>query len=350
MKSSNDREDKVVEELRSLQIDRSSPDLRRRGPWAFLAVAVILGVVVFLFRPWEKFEPSEPKEVVETRGEVNSKPKSLPEEKPQALSSSAWTVAGYLVARRESLVSAEITANVAEILVEEGSTVEKGDLIARLDSALAEADYRIAKTEVGAVEHAIDAIEAELVEAKKFLERTNALSGSGATSEADLNKAESRFAALSALLGKNEAELQMARQKVERAEALLEKHLIRAPFAGIVIDRAVEVGETISMMSSSGSTTNGVCTVIDPRSIEVELDVPETMIRRVEPGGAAEVILDAYPDESFVATVKSISATANREKSTIRVWLAFQDFDERFRPEMAVKANLQPAELTKSNE
>jgi multidrug resistance efflux pump len=120
---------------------------------------------------------------------------------------------------------------------------------------------------------------------------------------------------------------------------VLDKHQIRAPFAGVVVDRSAQPGEMISPMSVGGYTRTGICTIVDMDSIEIEVDVNEAFIGRVVPGGAVNAVLDAYPDWTIPASVIAIVPTANREKATVKVRIRFDKKDPRILPDMAVKVN-----------
>jgi multidrug resistance efflux pump len=120
---------------------------------------------------------------------------------------------------------------------------------------------------------------------------------------------------------------------------MLDKHQIRAPFAGVVVDRSAQPGEMISPMSVGGYTRTGICTIVDMDSIEIEVDVNEAFIGRVVAGGAVNAMLDAYPDWTIPASVIAIVPTANREKATVKVRIRFEKKDPRILPDMAVKVN-----------
>ncbi|MEM9685146.1 MAG: efflux RND transporter periplasmic adaptor subunit, partial [Pseudomonadota bacterium] len=226
------------------------------------------------------------------------------------------------------------------LFVEEGTVVRKGQVVARLDGTLAKADLRIARARENAAGRSVEVIEAELGEAKRILNRTRLLSARKVSSAANLSKAESEVAALSARLKELQAKHRMAASQAERAAAVVAKHTITAPFSGVVTGCTAQVGETISPMSSGGSVRNGICTIVDSSSIQIELDVPETMIGRVRRGTKAFAILDAYPRVRLPATVLTIAPIANREKSTIKVRLGFERMDARLRPGMAIKVDL----------
>jgi RND family efflux transporter MFP subunit len=248
------------------------------------------------------------------------------------------TASGYVVARRKATVAAEITGKVVETMIEEGMVVEMGQVVARLDSVLAEADLALARSRVAAAEGAVNAITAERRDAERIFHRARTLSQKNFASEADLTKAEARLGVLDAQLAQAQAQLDTARLDVKRNAAVLDKHAIRAPFSGVVIERSAQPGEMISPLSAGGGfTRTGVCTIVDMDSIEVEVDVNEAFIGRVRAGGAVAANLDAYPDWTIPAYVIAIVPTANRDKATVRVRIGFREKDPRILPDMAVK-------------
>ena len=157
-------------------------------------------------------------------------------------------------------------------------------------------------------------------------------------SEADLTKAEARVGVLAAQLRQSQRQLDTARLDAQRNAAVLEKHQIRAPFSGVVVDKSAQPGEMISPLSAGGGfTRTGICTIVDMDSIEIEVDVNEAFIGRVVAGGPVTAVLDAYPDWSIPASVIAIVPTANREKATVKVRIRLEQKDPRILPDMAVK-------------
>jgi multidrug resistance efflux pump len=131
---------------------------------------------------------------------------------------------------------------------------------------------------------------------------------------------------LSAQLRQSKAQFETARLDAQRAAAVLEKHQIRAPFDGVVVDKSAQPGEMISPMSAGGGfTRTGICTIVDMDSIEIEVDVNEAYIGRVRAGGAVIAVLDAYPDWTIAAYVIAIVPIANREKATVRVRIGLRE-------------------------
>jgi RND family efflux transporter MFP subunit len=218
-------------------------------------------------------------------------------------------------------------------------TVTEGQVVARLDSVLAERDYELARSRVETADAAMAAIKADLEDASRIMSRLQTLSQKNFATEADLTKAQARVGVLSAQLRQAKSQFETASIDAKRSASMLDKHQIKAPFAGVVIDRSAQPGEMISPMSVGGYTRTGICTIVDMDSIEIEVDVNEAFIGRVVPGGAVNAMLDAYPDWTIPASVIAIVPTANREKATVKVRIRFEKKDPRILPDMAVKVN-----------
>jgi RND family efflux transporter MFP subunit len=330
--------------LQSLRIERSAappPRARRRG-WPVVAgIAAVLigaaGALAFYALPDSRAErrtseaaPQHPHPAPTAAPAVTARPRAL-------------VASGYVVARRKATVAAEITGKVVEVLIEEGMVVKEGDVVARLDSVLAERDLALAQSRADAAEAAIGAIAADLHDAERILARAQSLIARNVVSEADLTKAEARVGVLRAQLKQSQAQFATATLDAKRNADMLEKHRIRAPFNGVVVERSAQPGEMISPMSVGGFTRTGICTLVDMDSIEVEVDVNEAFIGRVQAGMAVEAVLDAYPDWTVPAAVIAVVPTANREKATVKVRIALKAKDPRILPDMAVKVTFEPA-------
>jgi len=331
--------------LRSLAIDRQGPERPSslRGSWSGLmvpggvAVVVLLASLWFLLpQPWVSGRVEQrPSFAVDTEPAA---PLKAPAQLSEPRQTSGLTASGYIVARRKATVAAEITGKVIELFVDEGVVVQSGQVVAQLDSALAETDLTLARSRAASAEAAATAIAADLRDTERIFARVQSLSQKNIASEADLTKAEARVGVLRAQLSQAHANLQTARLDAQRAATVLDKHKIRAPFGGVVVERSAQPGEMISPMSAGGGfTRTGICTIVDMDSIEIEVDVNEAFIGRVRPGGAIEAVLDAYPDWTIPATVIAVVPTANREKATVKVRIALKQKDPRVLPDMAVK-------------
>jgi RND family efflux transporter MFP subunit len=334
--------------LRSLTIDRakaeSPPPAGRSWPKlvaAGAAAALVAGLWVFLPKLWPHNRVDGHAEqrvtVAEEIKAAAPAPAKAPAPAVEPRQGGGLSASGYVVARRKATVAAEVTGKVVELFVEEGATVQAGQVVARLDSMLAETDLTLAQSKAVSAEAAAAAIAADLRDAERIFSRVQSLSQKSFASEADLTKAEAKIGILRAQLGQAQANLQTARLDVERNAKVLDKHKIRAPFAGVVVERSAQPGEMISPMSSGGFTRTGICTIVDMDSIEIEVDVNEAFIGRVRATGAIAAVLDAYPDWTIPAAVIAVVPTANREKATVKVRIGLKQKDPRILPDMAVK-------------
>ena len=327
--------------LRSLKIDRSAGKTERSGRrWLPVSAAIIAcGVGFAAFAAFEFRRQDPPKETVQQS--VAQPQTSQPPQQAATSNKAAGSLAasGYVVARRKATVAAEITGKVVEVFIDEGMTVTEGQVVARLDSVLAEKDFELARSRAETADAAISAITADLEDATRIMTRVQTLSQKNFATEADLTKAQARVGVLSAQLRQAKSQFETASIDAKRSASMLDKHQIKAPFAGVVIDRSAQPGEMISPMSVGGYTRTGICTIVDMDSIEIEVDVNEAFIGRVVPGGAVNAMLDAYPDWTIPASVIAIVPTANREKATVKVRIRFEKKDPRILPDMAVKVN-----------
>src|ERR1700704_3781766 len=327
--------------LRSLMIDRGAGEpVRASRRWFPISVG-IAACIVGAFGPFAVSEFRTQDQSKETASQATAPSQTPKPQQPQAAANSGepgnLAASGYVVARRKATVAAEITGKVVEIFIDEGMTVTDGQIVARLDSVLAEKDYELAQSRAEAANAAIAAITADLQDATRIMSRVQTLSQKNFATEADLTKAQARVGVLAAQLRQVQAQFETAKIDAKRSASVLDKHKIRAPFAGVVIDRSAQPGEMISPMSVGGFTRTGICTIVDMDSIEIEVDVNEAFIGRVVAGGAVNAVLDASPDWTIPASVIAIVPTANREKATVRVRIGVKNKDPRILPDMAVK-------------
>jgi len=157
-------------------------------------------------------------------------------------------------------------------------------------------------------------------------------------SQAELDRAVAADDMARARVKSADAAVKNAHARVRSAQVDYDKTFVRAPFAGAVLRKEAEVGEIVSPVPSSGGLTRGaIVTMANLETLEVEADVNEGYVSRVHEGMRAEIVLDAYPDERFPAHVRQIVPTADRQKATVLVKVAFDRLDPRVLPEMGVK-------------
>ncbi len=331
--------------LKSLSLGSSARDeapASTSKPWTMLALGMLGGVLIAGPLLWFLVPNSSPfSKKTKSGGTVVAD--TAPTAGPVAPAASAapagsLIASGYVVARRRATVAAEITGRVIDVRVEEGQVVRKGQILAVLDNSIARTDLLTAQAQADAAKATIRSLRADLDDAHRIYERTRALSAKGYSSNADLTRNETRVASLRAQITRAEADQASARSSEQRQRVQLDKHEIRAPFTGIVVDKNAQAGEIISPISAGGGfTRTGICTLVDMNSLEIEVDVNEAFIGRVKAGQKVDAVLDAYPDVTFPALVIATIPTANREKATVRVRIGFIGRDARILPDMAIK-------------
>ena len=248
------------------------------------------------------------------------------------------SASGYVVAERRATVSAKVTGRVSEILFEEGAEVEAGQVLARLDDRNAEAARDLALRQYDAARLDVREVEIRLAEARRELGRVEQLRAEQLISAAALDQASAEEAALAARLEGARAAVSVARAAVQVRERELEDLVVRAPFGGVVVFKDAQPGEMVSPISAGGGyTRTGIASVVDMQSLEIHVDVNEAYLNRVAEGQFAEAVLDAYPDWKIAARVRAIVPTADRQKATVRVRVAFDALDSRILPDMGAK-------------
>lgn len=249
---------------------------------------------------------------------------------------------GYVVARRESTVSSKVTGKVVEVQIEEGMQVEAGQVLARTDSSNLERSLQLAEAQLESAHSAMLETKANLNQAERELRRVSQLASNQAASQSELDRAETDVMSLQARLDRQAADVAVSEREVAVWQQQVDDTIIRAPFAGVVTTKDAQPGEMISPISAGGGfTRTGICTIVDMSSLEIEVDVSESYINRVEPGQPVEATLDSYPEWRIPAKVIAIIPTADRQKATVKVRVGFERLDPRILPQMSVKVAFQ---------
>ena len=245
---------------------------------------------------------------------------------------------GYVVARRQATVSAKTTGKVVEVLIEEGMTVEEGQLLAVLDASIPEARLALAESQLESARALVDEIRVDIRQAALDYSRTRDLAERDLASQAELDRARLVLQGLQARQKRTERDIEVAGRSLAVQRREVSDMEIRAPFGGVVIAKAAQPGEMISPISAGGGfTRTGICTIVDMDSLEVEVDVNEAYINRVYPDQPVTVTLNAYPDFPIPAGVIATIPAADRNKATVRVRIGFRERDPRILPDMGVR-------------
>lgn len=300
------------EELESLRIDRGAAARAPRGRrirWAALVIALLaaLGVglrLAFGGAPMVRVAYAE-------RSAGGAAPAA------QVLTGSGYVVTG----ERYISLGVRVPSRIEEYLVEEGQRVEEGQALVRLDARSYEAALREARASLLRARADVELQRKELSRAQELVERDVA-------SRADLDVRVNALRVAEAEVARLEAEI--ARREVD-----LEDTVVRAPTAGVILEKFKEVGEIAVPGGFEGS--GELVRMANLEDLRAELDVNEADLARVALGQAAEVVPDAYPERRYAARVVKLYPQINRQKGTLKVEVGITNPDEWLRPDMSVR-------------
>ena len=317
----------LLHELRIDRAQRDDDESPRRWPWIAGAVIVVLvlagGAAAFVLRDHAV--------TVATSTAVAAGPGS---------DAAVLQATGYVVARRQATISAQVIGTITAVNVEEGDHVEKGQILARLDDTQYMAQLSAAKAQYAASQAQIVQARATLAQARADAARNNEVVAKGYVSKQAAQQANTAVATDAAALNVAMKQAQAASDNVKAAQINVDYTVIRAPFSGVVTNKDAEVGEIVSFYTSGGGgIAGGLATIVDMNSLEVDVDVNESYISRVKPGMPVEAVLDAYPDWKIPAHVIAIIPSADKSKATVKVRIALDRKDPRIIPQMGVRVS-----------
>ena len=259
-------------------------------------------------------------------------------ERAAGTQASVLNASGYVTARRRATVSSKVTGKVIEVNVEEGMAVRQGQILARLDDSTLQAALRLYRAQFEAARRQIPESDVRLEQARVQLQRQERLRKEGLNTPNDIDNAKAEVDSLVARIASLQEQVKVAESQISMQETAIDDTIIRAPFTGVAISKDAQAGEMVSPVSAGGGfTRTGICTIVDMRSLEIEVDVNESYINRVRDGQPVTAVLDAYPDWQIPANVITLVPTADRQKATVLVRIAFKELDPRILPDMGVK-------------
>ncbi|OJT17004.1 efflux transporter periplasmic adaptor subunit [Archangium sp. Cb G35] len=312
-----------AQKLAVLKIDRAAHPRRkllRRWPlWVGLAVvlALVVGMAVVGRAPSVR--------VAEVR-------EARPGEQQTELSA-----AGYVSSRRRSVIAPQVAGRLVEVAVDEGDAVEKGQVLARLDDRDARVMAARSRAELQAASQRLAAARATAMRARNDLTRAEQLARAQVITRASLEEAQALARASSAEELAAVAQLEAAREAARATDLQLSHTVVRAPFAGTVVRKLADEGAVLAPAALEQENIGGIVELVDLGALEVEAEVSEEQLPRIELGQPALVFLDAYPDQAFVAKVRSVRPAIDRSKATADVNVAFEEIPPGVLPDMGAR-------------
>lgn len=303
-------------DLNTLRIDRTEekrPPDRNKRIITRIIVSIILVVIAFLAYRYVNSLLNKKEEIKLITVSLQS----------SSYSSAVLNASGYVVAQRKAAVASKGTGRLVYLGVVEGDQVKKDQIIARLEDNDIRAQLEQAKAN-------LKLAEADLKDVENIYTRQKELVVKGLISQQEYETAEARY-------NRTLASIDIAKAQVTAAEVALENTLIRSPFDGTVLTKNADVGEIVSPFGASVNSRAAVVTMADMKSLQVEADVSESNIEKINLNQECEIVLDAYPEKSYPGFVAKIVPTADRSKATVLVKVGFKEYDNRVLPEMSAK-------------
>ena len=317
--------------LRQLRIDRgSSEEIEepRRWPW-FIGGALVL--VLIAAGLW----------FMKSQGSAISVHTAMAQPMVSGgPSASVLDATGYVTARRQATVSAQITGTLIDVLIEEGDHVKSGQVLARLEDTSQQAALTQAKAQLRSAQALLVQFQAQLSQNLRDVKRAEEMVQRKLVSEQAVEQARTLVETQSAQVEQQRRQIDLSTANVRSAQVQLDYCTVRSPFTGVVIAKAAQVGEIVSPFSAGGGfTRTGIGTLVDMDSLEVEVDVNEAYINRVLPKQPVDSVLNAYPDWKIPSHVIAIIPTADRSKATVKVRIGLDLKDDRIVPDMGVRVS-----------
>ena len=244
-------------------------------------------------------------------------------------------------------VGSQLSGQISQILADFNSEVRANEIIALIDPQTFEtrvlqntADLKVAEANVTVQRAAIDRAEANLRRARAEYDRATPLADNGTLSRSELDTARTNYEAGQAEVTMAKAQLQNALATLEQRKAALEssqidleRTKIRSPIDGVVIERAVDQGQTVAASLSSPVLFN---IAQDLTQIQIEANVDEADIGTVRAGNEATFTVDAFPDREFSGLVEQVRLAPNEQNNvvTYTVIITAENPDRRLLPGM----------------
>lgn len=326
----------VKPDLGGLRIEAHKRGSRNVGKGIAVGLFVLIAALVVLGGAYEFMhrKPSVQVATVET-----------PDTGPQAL----LNASGYVTPQRRATVAAKITGRVTGVFFTEGMHVRKGFVLATLDDSDAQRALASAKADRDATQASILDLQVQLKNAQIELHRAQELRAAGIQTQEALDSATMNLNSLQAKIDYTRDQVLAGDARIKVAQQAVDNCVINAPFDGIIVSKDAQVGEMVSPISAGGGfTRTGIATIVDMGSNEIEVDVNENYIARVKPNQEVSAVLDAYPDWKIPCRVRTIIPTADRQKATVEVRIAFDKLDPRILPDMGVKVTFLGEEETRA--
>jgi RND family efflux transporter MFP subunit len=339
------------EELASLKIDRPDPgfswnyghrksSVRRRGgglrllSWILwlIPLGLVAGAGVFAYRQYDQIR-SRPQVTV-----------GLVQRMTTGEAEKLLTAKGYLKSRYQALIGTKLPGRVEKMCVEEGMKVKKGDTLAVLEHNDLKAMLASREAQTLRTAAELEEARADLWEKDRENRRVSRLFAQKSATPEESEKAQSGQKKAMARVAALEAGVKLMKANVDEIKATIVTMHLYAPFDGTVVEKQGEEGEVIATMAMSSSLgRTAVVTIANLEKMDVETDISEGLMSRVELGQPAEVSVSAVPSRRYRGRLRQVIPMGDRTRGTVKVKVEILDPDSKLFPELAATVHFLPS-------
>jgi HlyD family secretion protein len=210
---------------------------------------------------------------------------------------------GTLEAVSTVQVGSQLSGRISELLADYNSVVRKGQVIARLDPSLFQAQADQAKATLARDRAQVERARAQREDARRKLSRAKELASNQLIAASDLDAAQSAFDAADADLKSAQADVVQAQAGLNQAQVNLEHAVIQSPIDGIVISRSVDVGQTVAATMQAPTL---FVIANDLSRMQVNASIDEADIGVIRPQQPVRFKVDAFPERQFAGRVVQV--------------------------------------------
>jgi len=301
-----------------------------RKPLIALAIVVGLGLVIWAGSRGGQQTPQVDVAEVE-RGALND----------TALAS------GNLVYETQIQLRSEVTGRVAEVLVEEGQRVQRGDLLMRLDQEAFQADLDSADAGVRSAEIEIRSRRARLADLSRQLDRQRTLRERGLVGQDGFEQLQSQHEIARIAVEAGEQTLAQAQAQRELSRDRLQRTLFTAPIDGVMISVDIKPGETV-IAGTTNIVGSDLMVLADPKVLLAELRVDEADIARIRLDQSVQVFAAAHPNTPLTGKVVQIGTSARAQgvsqSLSFKVQVQIDATELVLHPGMSCRAEIETAQ------
>jgi RND family efflux transporter MFP subunit len=338
------------EELASLKIDRSDPEFSRpnrlrkssgrRGGGGLRLLSWLLWMIplgllgaagMYGYRQYDQ---------IRSRPQVTI---GLVQRMTTGEAQKLLTAKGYLKSRHQALIGTKLPGRVEKMCVQEGVKVKKGDTLAVLEHNDLKAMLASREAQTLRTEAELEEARADLWEKERENKRVSRLFAQRSATPEESEKALSGEKKAAARVAALEAGVKLMKANVDEIKATIVTMHLFAPFDGTVVEKQGEEGEVIATMAMSTSLgRTAVVTIADLDKMDVETDISEGLMSRVELGQPAEVSVSAVPSRRYRGRLRQVIPMGDRTRGTVKVKVEVLDPDDKLFPELAATVHFLP--------